>query len=198
MNDQRTPAFDELHRHCAALPPGPVADVPTLRRLLADAWNSFVSDDGGMEPYKLLNRMEAVTWNSPILSFRIERHGGTALGSSRAEMQHWELDLEKMAAILTKTGHRQLRPMVKRIYMKPLVVRILDAVRSSKEDDVVCWYDDGRVFVKTTTIFPTGSAVRMTLEGRRKRLRDAVAGVLMKEGWERLGADCFKRRGSER
>jgi hypothetical protein len=48
-----------------------------------------------------------------------------------------------------------------------------------------------------------GSAVRMTLDGRRKRLRDAVAGdavagVLMIEGWERLGADCFRRKGRDR
>lgn len=38
-----------------------------------------------------------------VLGERIERILGTVLGSSRAEMQHWEVDLEKKAAILTKT-----------------------------------------------------------------------------------------------
>lgn len=99
-------------------------------------------------------------------------------------------------ATLAKTGHRQLRPMAKRIYIKPLVERILDAIRLGKEDDLVSWHHD-EVFVNTTTIFPKGSAVRMTLEGRRKRLRDAVAGVLLKEGWERLGNDCFRRKENE-
>lgn len=197
MNASSTSNSDKLQRHCATLPPGPVADVPTVERLLAACWDDLVGDDGGMAGHKLLNRMEAVAWKPPTLSFRIERHGGTALGSTRAEMQHWEVDLEKKAAILTKTGHRQLRPMAKRIYLKPLLVKILDAVRSGKKDDVVSRHDDGKVFVNTTTIFPTGSAVKMTLEGRRKRLRDAVAGILMAEGWERLGPDCFRRKGRD-
>ena len=196
--NQRTPALDHLHRHCAALPPGPVADVRTQERLLADCWDDLVADDGGMEGYKLLNRMEAVAWNSPTLRFKIERHGGTVMGSSRAEMQHWEVDLEKKTATLAKAGHRQLRPLARRIYIKPLVARILDAVRSGKENGVVSYHDDGKVFVNTTNIFPTRSAVRMTLEVRRKRLRDAVAGVLMKEGWECLGPDCFRRKGKDR
>src|ERR1035438_2078306 len=87
MCDKPATPWDQLQRHCTALPPGPVADVPTLERLLAAAWGDLVGDDGGMVAHKLMNRMKAVTWNSPILSFRIERHGGTVLGSSRGEMQ---------------------------------------------------------------------------------------------------------------
>jgi hypothetical protein len=179
----------------ASIPPGPVSDTTELERLLAACWDELSGDDGGMEGYKLLGRMEVVAWNPPILSFAIERHGGTVMGSTRAEVQHWEVDLEEKTATLAKTGHRQLRPMAKRISIKPLLERILNAIRLGKEDDLVSWHHD-EVFVNTTTIFPKGSAVRMTLEGRRKRLRDAVAGVLLKEGWERLGNDCFRRKSS--
>jgi hypothetical protein len=107
------------------LPPGPVADVSAVERLLAACWGDLVRDDGGMAGNKLLGRMEAVTWKPPTLGFQIERHGGTVLGSSRAEIQHWEVDLEKKTAILTKTGHRQLRPMRPRLNIEPLVEEIV-------------------------------------------------------------------------
>jgi hypothetical protein len=37
-----------------------------------------------MTGQKLLGRMEEVVWEPPILSFTVERHGGTVQGSSRA------------------------------------------------------------------------------------------------------------------
>jgi hypothetical protein len=52
-------------------------------------------------------------------------------------------------------------------------------------------HGDGTFSLNTTLIFPKGSAVTMTLEGRRKRLREAVANVLLKEGWQQRGKDIF-------
>lgn len=75
--------LDQLQRRCAALPLGPVAEVATVERLLAACWHEFGGDDGGMESYKLLSRIEAVAWNQPTLSFRIERHGELAMGGTR-------------------------------------------------------------------------------------------------------------------
>jgi hypothetical protein len=141
---------------------------------------------------KLLGRIEEVVWQPPVLSFTVERHGGTVLGSSRAELQHWEVNLPHKTAIIVKHGHRQLKPMAKRIYIKLLVDRILEAIRTGSETELVWKHADGTVAVKTTTIFPTGSAFRMTLEGRRKRLREAVASVRLKEGWQRLGPDIWR------
>jgi hypothetical protein len=69
--------------------------------------------------------MEAVAWNPPVLTFRIERHGGTVLGSTRAELQHWHVDLERKTASLVKTGRRQLRPMQPRLNVEPLVEEIV-------------------------------------------------------------------------
>jgi hypothetical protein len=82
--------------------------------------------------------------------------------------------------------------MAQRIYIKPLVDRILEAIHTGSETELVSKHADGTVAVKTTAIFPTGSAVRMTLEGRRKRLREGVAGALLQEGWQRLGPDIFR------
>jgi hypothetical protein len=136
--------------------------------------------------------MEDVTWEPPVLRFSIERHGGTVMGSSRAEVQHWEVNVEQKTAAVVKCGHRQLKPMAERVYIKPLAESILAAIRSGSGNELVEKHDDGTFSLNTTRIFPKGSAVRMTLEGRRKRLREAVAGVLLKEGWQRLGNDIFR------
>ena len=183
---------DRLREYLATLQPGEVAGTTDLERLLAGCWDQFTGDDGGMEGYKLLGRMEDVTWQPPKLTFTIERHGGTVMGSSRAELQHWEVNVEQKTAAVVKCGHRQLKPMAERVYIKPLAESILAAIRSGSGNELVEKRDDGTFSLNTTRIFPKGSAVRMTLEGRRKRLREAVAGVLLKEGWQRLGNDIFR------
>jgi hypothetical protein len=193
VKKQQVSSLAALHCHCAALPPGPVADAPALERLLAAAWGDLARDDGGMEGYKLFNRMEAVAWNSPVLSFRIERHGGAMLGSTRAEVQHWHVDVEKQTATLGKVGWRQRRPMAARSNIKGLVYEILDAIRAGREDKRLTWRGESEVSVNTRDIYPERSAFRRTLEGRRKRLREGVASALLTEGWTRLGNDTFRR-----
>ena len=47
-------------------------------------------------------------WHPPILSFKIERHGGFVLGSSRAEMQLSNIDTANLTATVVKTSHRQI------------------------------------------------------------------------------------------
>lgn len=84
---------DQLRDLLATLSPGPIPNLGDLERSLAACWHEFKGDDGGMEGYKLLHRMENVAWHPPILSFTIERHGGTVLRSSRATLQEWWLDL---------------------------------------------------------------------------------------------------------
>ncbi|QEL17837.1 hypothetical protein [Limnoglobus roseus] len=38
--------------------------------------------------------MEKVAWEPPKIVVRIERHEATMMGSSRAEVQEWTIDLE--------------------------------------------------------------------------------------------------------
>lgn len=192
MDPDHAPDVGRLRAHLATIQPSELADTADLERLLAASWDEFTGDDGGMEGYKLLGRIEDVTWQPPKLTFTIERHGGTVMGSTRAELQHWEVNVEQKTAVIVKCGHRQLEPMAERIYIKPLVESILAATRSGSGNELVEKHEDGTFSLNTTLIFPKGSAVNMTLEGRRKRLREAVAGVLLKEGWERLGKDIFR------
>ena len=50
----------------------------------------------------------------------------TACGSSRAELQHWTVDLETKTATLEKFGHRQLSPMQPRLDVEPLIVALMN------------------------------------------------------------------------
>jgi len=169
-----TSSLDQLQRHCAALPPGTVANEFPLRRLLADAWDDFQGDDGGMEPYKLLRSLEDVTWTPPVLSFVIQRDGGLALGGTRDDLQHWHVDVEKGTATLGKIGWRQDRPQRERYPVKATAAEVAEAIRNGQEDDRLKWDGPDKVKVMMTKLFPEGSGYRRTVEGQRKAFRSYV------------------------
>ena len=73
---------------------------------LAECWDHLTgSAEGGMTAAKVW-RCEDLSWTPPILSFQIERHGGVVLGSKRAEMQTWTIDVTQATATLAYTGRR--------------------------------------------------------------------------------------------
>jgi hypothetical protein len=74
-----------------------------------------------MKAEKLYGRMESVLWEPPLLTFVIERHGSTIRGSTRAELQHWTVDVNQGTATLALGGHRQLYPAQPRLNIQPLV-----------------------------------------------------------------------------
>ena len=139
--------MEKLMSYLARLPPGAIADTESLERLLTAYWDDLRADDGGLEGYKLINRMEGVTWKPPVIKFTIERHGGTVIGSSRAELQTWWVDVEQGTATYEVTGHRQIRPMQPRLDVKALAKEVADLIHAGKEDERVSWYPDGRVNV---------------------------------------------------
>lgn len=113
--------MNTVREHLMAVPPGAVLDTNGLDRLLTDCWSDLEgSSEGGMEASKLQGRMESIDWQPPLLTFVIERHGGTVCGSTRAELQHWEVDVERMTATIVKTGQRQIAPMARPVSVTPL------------------------------------------------------------------------------
>lgn len=198
MNDSsdmpdRTPAIERIRQHSASLPPGPVADVPTLERLLAAVWDELYGDDGGMEGYKLLNRMEKPIWNPPVLTFRIERHGAASLGSSRAEVQEWTVDLGAMTTTVSVVGRRQIGPLQPRLDVKPIAADLCSAILTGKQDDRLKWDGNSKVRVLMGKVLPEGSAVKETLAARRKRLRDELSRLLAPEGWKCVRPNLYEK-----
>ena len=95
--------------------------------LLAECWDELKgADESAMRAFKL-DRAEDLSWDPPVLSFKIERHGGTVLGSSRAELQRWCVNLHEATASCEEQGYRQLRPNAPGS-TEPLVERVCEAV----------------------------------------------------------------------
>ena len=63
----------------------------------------------------LAGRMEDVTWELPLLSFTIERHGAMVLGSTKADAHRWTLDVAAMTASHEPLGSRLVRPTEPRL-----------------------------------------------------------------------------------
>jgi hypothetical protein len=184
---------DDLNQYLATTPPGTISNKVLLESLLTTAWDQFGgSGDGGMKGEKLFGRMESVVWSPPRLSFVIERHGATVNGSSRADLQHWVVDFEAKTATLEKVGRRQLDPMQPRLKVEPLAEEIGNLITSGQEHEWLTWFGKGRVRVLIGKILPDGSAVKQTLECRRKRLWKALTAGMEPSGWRCLGHGMFE------
>ena len=184
-----------LKKTLAAISHGEIVDLSGIDRLLAEHWHNLNgSSDGGMEGYKLLDRMEDAQWNPPILRFIVERHGGTVCGSTRAELQHWEVNLDSETAEITKTGYRQLEPMAPRISVKGLAEKIAQAILNG-DDDKRFFIDshNGDLVVNASAIFRAGSGFKRTVEGRRMRLCKYIEEILTDNGWQKVGWDRFRK-----
>lgn len=162
--------------------------------MLGPIWANLQGDDLAMEAHKL-GRIESPSWKAPILEFEIERHGGTVLGSKRAEMQRWVVDLDAMTKTGYPSGFRQLQPNAARLDVAPMAQELAEAIRASVEHPGVRWTADGLRFrLLPSRILPSGSP-KQTFESRGKRLRAALAANLVKDGWETAGNGWFERHG---
>jgi hypothetical protein len=156
-----------------ARPVGPV-DGDELIGVLTEAWDLLDRDDTKMEAFKL-DRLEAPRWDGARLTFAVERHGWTALGSTRAEVQHWEVDPEAATARIVSSTRRQLSPMAPRLDVRPLAAAVAALIVDGTDDDRLKWSSDGSVAtVRIGVIIPADSAARQTVSGRRRRFRAAL------------------------
>jgi hypothetical protein len=190
---ERVTAVARLRAHLGTVPPGPISVPGDLTRLLAVCWHEFNGDDAGMTGDKLLGRMEEVVWEPPILSFTVERHGGTVQGSSRASLQQWRLDLDKKTACCEERRFRQVRARHPRLDVGALAEEVASLILRHQEDGRLRWYEDGRVRVLVGKVLPKGTAVAQTLAGRRKRFRQALRDRLAVEGRMEVGVNVFTR-----
>jgi hypothetical protein len=186
----------ELLAYLEALSPGSLADTEQLEALLASCWHEFDgSSDKGMTGCKLRDRMEQATWDPPRIEFVIERHGGTVLGSSRAEIHSWTVDVQAKTATCGKGSHRQLRPMASGLDVHPLAEEIAQLILDRSQDARLTRSADGSVRVAIGKVIATGSAVPQTLSARRKRFRLALKERLEPRGWLEVRAYVFRPSG---
>lgn len=184
--------MQDLVNYLTSLPAGPIPDPTTLEKLLAGCWDEFDGGNSeGMSGYKLLGRMEEVVWQPRTVSFLLERHGGTVMGSTRADIHNWEINIRDRAADLRTGRYRQIRPRQVRVDVKPIAQTIIDSVVHRREDDLLKWIKDSSVRVLINKVLPTGSAVNQTLRGRRRRLQKMLDEELNIAGWQTIRTNVY-------
>lgn len=177
--------MQQLFERLQPIPAGKITDGEEIISLLADCWDQLQgSNENGMQSDKLLGRAEDLFWEPPFLCFTIERHGGTVLGSTRAELQQWRVNVENRSASCSTGGWRQLKPVQPKLNVKPIAEEIVSLILNRKEDSRLKWNKNGSVRIAIGNIIPASSAVAQTLAGRRKRFRGEVDRLLTDHGWE--------------
>jgi hypothetical protein len=119
-----TDSCDDLVRFLNGLSDGDFNEqvASRLSKLLTFCWESFDgSSETSMAAHKIDGRARGFKWKSPILTFEIERHGGTVIGSTRADRQEWTIDVEKRTARPAMIGYRQLTPRASAFKTEPAV-----------------------------------------------------------------------------
>jgi hypothetical protein len=186
MTSQAGPIPSEiplLREILESLDPGPipVERREAVERALASAWHEFGGHEGGMSsPHKILNRSESLEWSPPVLSFVIERHGGTVLGSVWADLQRWDVDLDGQVARATVCGRRRVGEPQKAFRVDELA-RELAGVMEAAQEDARLERSRGGSYRVRSSVFPRAS--RQTTQGRMGRLSQALGAILAPAGW---------------
>lgn len=188
----------DLERLCEFLQqaqPGNLGDGSPVANLLKKCWSCFAgSTETGMAPHKL-ERAEDFQWHPPVLAFRIERHGATVRGSTRAELYTWKINTETLQAECTQTGRRQVRPMAQRLDVASLAREIVGLILGHSEDPRLKWYPDGKVQVFLNRVIPEG--FKQTTANRRARFGEELEELMVAEGWELVRKHVYRKRPSE-
>ena len=165
-------------------PVGSILDQYMLEHLLGEAWDELDgSQDYNTKYWKLYGRVEQQTWNSPILTFVLERHGATVMGSSRAYLHRWTVDLQKKSATCDPYfRRRQLYPMAKRFDAKKPAQEVAEAILGGADDARILWKEDKKLVEVLISRFVGGSNSQ-TVSSRRQRFRSALEPLLASGGW---------------
>ena len=181
-----TDILGDLKEYLAGISSGRITDVDTVVDLLASIWPDLPGSDEHAMASRKLARAEALKWEPPHLSFIIERHGGTVMGSTRAELQKWTLNVSTGAVDCDElNSYRQLAARDAPLRVGPLAEEIAKAICKSRDDPRLKWFPDRRSVRVLVGDFITGQ-FKQTEEGRRKRFRLALEERLKPAGWQRV------------
>lgn len=181
--------LDTLRKQLDKQHPGAVPD--NVLTLLRQVWDELEgSNYANMESFKL-HRAENMVWDPPLLSFMIERHGARALGSTRAELQYWTVDVNKGTATLErKYGYRQVEPRDKPLDCDALAREVRDKILAGEEDERLVYRSYGRIKVKVGET--VGANFNQTRADRRRRFHKALCSYMEQAGWSEVGEYLYQ------
>ena len=173
-------------------PPGPLMD--TAFSALREAWDELeIFDDSKFYSSKLY-RAEDLTWSPPIITFTIERHGGMACGSSRAEVYIWSINVEAGIASSGHTGYRQIVPMDKRLNIKALADELIDIIERKDDDPRISYLTNERNEIRLLVSETVTANNNQTLVSRRKRFRAQFNEKMEANGWKLIKRNYTYRK----
>jgi hypothetical protein len=160
--------------------------------LLVACWDELEgSDEQSTYAYKLHGRIENLTWDPPVLTFTIERHGGTVHGSAFADLHHWQVDPQRGTATCSVGGRRRLSAAPPRINTEALAERLAKYILKEAKHRALKWApDDGTVRLLIGKVIEAGDLNVQTLAGRRKRFRTALRKRLPE--WREIKPNVWK------
>lgn len=164
---------------------GEVKQKEQVEKLLASCWDSFQDSNlEGMSGSKLIGRMEKVFWDPPCIKFEIERHGSMNLGSTRANMQKWEVNINQgEVELISSNEYREKIPRERPVYVKPIAEEIANAVIQRKNHPNLEWKSHNCVKVLIGHLLPQKGSFKTTVESRRKRFRQKLGEMLTPYNW---------------
>jgi hypothetical protein len=191
---QTASAFEVLKSQLFELPAGAVTKMERIAALLAGCWREFMWSSSERMHAGKLGRMEMLRWDPPVLSFTIERHGAIGVGSTRAEIQQWRVNIDRKTAQCERSrNYRQARPRAEGVRIEPVARELADSIIAGRADQRLKWQGDETVRILMTKIFPSGSGYMQTVTGRRKRLRETLGTLLVAGGWQELRRDVYSK-----
>lgn len=182
MNPIHSDAVGQLTAHLNALPAGPVEDSASLIARLVQAWPDLGGTDAEATYGHKLKRMEDPRWEPPRLTFALERHGATVLGSTRAAVHNWVVDTDAGCATITAESTRQVRERARPLKVGQLADELLTGIEAGTHDDPrLEWISPNEVVVVIRLAIPP--TVKETTQARRKRLRAVLDPEMIARGW---------------
>jgi len=177
-------SIDQLREFVEGLQEGEITDPRTnteVRGFLYECWKSLHGSNVQNTTPEKVCRLESLNWNPPILSFILERHGGTVNGSTRGELHHWEVDLKNGCAHISKIGHRQLAPKAPCWSAKSAAEEVSKKIIALEDDPRLVWNNERtEVWIPLRT-FIHGKFQR-TIFSRRHRFLEHLRKFLMTAG----------------
>ena len=157
-----------------------------------DHWENIPGNDVSSMTSLKLSRISDTTWDPPILTFEIERHGGFVQGSSKSEVQMWAYNTDTQSLSANVIGYRQTNPLGNRVATTRLALDIFQSIMKTEDKDGLEWQQDGTIRVSVPIILPAGDSPKQTIDGRRRRFREELAKRMTDAGWTEIKRDVFR------
>jgi hypothetical protein len=193
--NQETNELSVLRKYLKSIPTRELSanESADVTQLLCNAWPNLriTAGDANLEPRKLLGRTENLRWNPPFLKFEIERHGATVMGSTRAHVYPWSIDLEQGTATMGWPTKRQVEVRDAPLKVQPIAEEIAACILAGRNDPRLKWKTDKNVRVLISHVIPATN--QQTTSGRRKRFRVALEALIQSHGWTRRSLNRYER-----